>query len=278
MSRATTWKLRDRSLGLTGGPLLMGIVNVTPDSFSDGGQYLDPHRAVDHALQLEAQGAAILDIGGESTRPGAEPVDAQEELRRVTPVVEMLARQTSAPISIDTSKATVAQAALDAGAVIINDVTGFVDEEMKGVAVESGAGVCAMHMRGTPRTMQEDPQYDNVVADVKQALAMLRDCLLEAGVAQESICLDPGIGFGKTTEHNLQLIRRMEELHELACPLLVGHSRKRFLGELLGDMQRPRTSATIGASLVLADRGVQILRVHDVQEVADALAAQRACC
>ena len=223
---ASVWRLRRRVLAANGVPFVMGIVNVTPDSFSDGGKWLDPERAIEHALRLEAEGAAILDVGGESTRPGAEPVDAEEELRRVLPVVEALAERAAAPISIDTSKAAVARAAIDAGAEIVNDVTGLEgDPEMPAVVADAGVGVCVMHMRGTPRTMQANPEYDDVVSEVKGYLAERVERLAEAGVDRERICLDPGIGFGKTTAHNLELLRRVEELHELGRPVLVGHSR-----------------------------------------------------
>lgn len=255
----------------------MGIVNVTPDSFSDGGRYLDADRAVEHALGLVADGAAILDIGGESTRPGAAPVDADEELRRVLPVVERLAAETDTPVSIDTNKAAVARAALAAGASLVNDVTGLEgDPEMLPVVADSDCGVCVMHMQGTPRTMQSDPTYGDVVAEVKAYLAERRDALAAGGIAPERVLLDPGIGFGKTYEHNLELLRRVEELHELGCGLLVGHSRKRFLGEILGDPEADRTAATVGVSLHLAACGVQVLRVHDVRPTVDALKAHAA--
>jgi dihydropteroate synthase len=251
----------------------MGIVNVTPDSFSDGGRYLDVDHAVDHALHLEAEGAAILDIGGESTRPGAEPVSIDDELRRVVPVIERLVGRVSAPISIDTQKSGVARAALDAGAELVNDVSaGVADPAMSEVVAGAGAGVCLMHMRGTPATMQRDPCYEDVVAEVADFLASRRDAFLRAGVDRERICLDPGIGFGKTTQHNLVLCRRIGELHRLGQPILVGHSRKRFLGEVLGDSNRDRTAATAGAAIALALAGVQVLRVHDVAAVRDALA------
>jgi dihydropteroate synthase len=255
-------------------PLLMGIVNVTPDSFSDGGRFVDPERAVEHALHLESEGAAILDIGGESTRPGAAPVDAEEELRRVLPVIEQLVDRTSKPISIDTSKATIARAALSAGARIVNDVTGLEgDPEMLDVVASSNCGVCVMHMSGEPRTMQVDPQYDDVVAEVKSYLAQQSDVLIRAGIDRSRICLDPGIGFGKTYEHNFELLRRIDQLHELGCPLLVGHSKKRFLGELLGDPEADRKGATIGVAMALAALKVQVIRVHDVRPIADALTA-----
>jgi len=258
-------------------PALMGVVNVTPDSFSDGGRFVDPDLAVAHALRLVAEGAVILDVGGESTRPGAAPVDVDEELRRVVPVVERLAGETETPISVDTSKAAVARAALAAGASVVNDVTGLEgDPAMLPLVAETGCDVCVMHMRGEPRTMQNDPRYDDVVADVKAYLARRRDALVAAGVAPERITLDPGIGFGKTYEHNLELLRRVGELHELGRPLLVGHSRKRFLGQILGDPDADRTAATVGVAVWLASQGVQLIRVHDVRPVADALRAYAA--
>ena len=252
----------------------MGIVNVTPDSFSDGGNFLDAEAAASHAFQLAADGAAILDIGGESTRPYAEPVSADEELRRVLPVIERLREQLKIPLSIDTSKALVARAAINAGAEIINDVTGLEgDADMLGVAADSGAGVCVMHMQGTPQTMQDNPTYADVVAEVREYLRRRRDALVAAGIARERICLDPGIGFGKTHEHNLELMTYCHELHALGCPLLVGHSRKGFLAKLIGNKEADRTYATVGAALSLAVQGVQIVRVHDVRPVREALAA-----
>jgi dihydropteroate synthase len=252
----------------------MGIVNVTPDSFSDGGRFLDSSAAVAHALQLAADGADILDIGGESTRPYSEPVSADEELRRVMPVVEKLVRQVDIPISIDTSKAAVARTAIEAGAEIINDVTGLAgDPQMIPLAAATGAAVCAMHMQGTPQTMQDSPVYRDVVADVFAYLEQRRDALVAAGIAAERICLDPGIGFGKTHEHNLSLMAHCFEFHALGCPLLVGHSRKGFLAKIIGDKEADRTNATIGAALGLAMQGVQIIRVHDVRPVREALVA-----
>jgi dihydropteroate synthase len=252
----------------------MGIVNVTPDSFSDGGKYFGVDAAVAHATQLAADGADLLDIGGESTRPYSEPVATDEELRRVLPVVEQLTRQLSIPISIDTSKASVARAAISAGAEIINDVTGLEgDPDMVRLAAESGAGVCAMHMQGTPQTMQDDPAYADVVAEVFDYLRQRRNTLVAAGVRPEKICLDPGIGFGKTHEHNITLMSHCYKLHSLGCPLLVGHSRKGFLAKLIGDKEADRTHATVGAALGLAVQGVQIVRVHDVRPVREALLA-----
>ncbi len=270
--RATSWRLRTRTLALPRRPLLMGIVNVTPDSFSDGGRFFQPDDAVHRAVELVAAGADILDIGGESTRPYSQPVEQQEELARVVNVVARLARETDVPISIDTSKAAVARACIDVGAEIINDVTGLEgDPEMLPLAVECGAGICAMHMQGTPQTMQDNPTYENVVEEVFDYLQHRRDALVSAGVDRERICLDPGIGFGKTHQHNLDLLAACGRFHELGCPLLVGPSRKGYIGKVLGDKQADRTAGTIGVALALARQGVQIIRVHDVQPVRQAL-------
>lgn len=272
--RVVTWQLREDLLTFGEIPKLMGIVNVTPDSFSDGGAFLDANQAVEHGLRLASEGAAILDVGGESTRPNAEPVSESEELRRVVRVVQQLAEQTDTPISIDTSKAKVASEAIAAGAQIINDVTGLEgDPDMIHVAASSQAGVCAMHMRGTPQTMQqaENLAYPDVVADVHKYLELRLEFLLAAGIQQERICLDPGIGFAKTTEHNLKLLSCVGQFHNLGAALLVGHSRKGFLAKITQGTNRSPTAATIGVSLALAAKGVQILRVHDVQEARDAL-------
>lgn len=252
----------------------MGIVNVTPDSFSDGGHFFHAAAAVAQALQLVADGADLLDIGGESTRPYSEPVSADEELRRVLPVIEKLASKVQVPISIDTSKASVARAAIEAGAEIINDVTGLTgDPVMVELTIETGVGVCAMHMQGTPQTMQDNPAYTDVVGEIRGYLRGRRDALVSAGVSRERICLDPGIGFGKTHDHNITLMRHCYEFHELGCPLLVGHSRKGFLGKLIGDKEADRTNATVGAALALAVQGVQIIRVHGVRPLREALVA-----
>jgi dihydropteroate synthase len=270
--RAMNWQLRTRTLDLPRRPLLMGIVNVTPDSFSDGGRFFGVDAAVDHALRLVSEGADLLDIGGESTRPYSETVSADEELRRVLPVIDRLAGEVTVPISIDTSKAAVARAAIDAGAEIINDVTGLEgDPAMLSLAVGARVGVCAMHMQGTPQTMQDNPTYDDVVEDVYQYLAARLDTLLAAGVERERICLDPGIGFGKTHQHNLTLLAHCGRYHDLGQPLLVGHSRKGFIGKVLGDKQADRTFGTVGVSLSLARQGIQVLRVHDVAAVRQAL-------
>ncbi len=272
--RAGHWRVRERTLPCPARPLLMGIVNVTPDSFSDGGRFFDAAAAVAHGIELAEHGADLLDIGGESTRPYAQPVPADEELRRVAPVIERLAREVAIPLSIDTSKAVVAREAIDAGAAIINDITGLADPAMIETAAETGAGVCVMHMRGTPRSMQDAPAYSDVVAEVGAFLRQRRDTLVSQGIALDCIALDPGIGigFGKTAEHNLELLRHAAELHALGCPVLVGHSRKQFIGQVLGDPRTDRLAGTIGAALALARSGVQILRVHDVEPVAHALA------
>ena len=255
-------------------PRLMGIVNVTPDSFSDGGRLSTVDAAVAHALDLAAAGAAMLDVGGESTRPGAEPVEEEEELRRVVPVIRALAGRTPVSVSIDTTKAAVAAAALDAGASVVNDVSGLThDPAMTPLCAERGCGVVAMHMVGTPRTMQNDPRYDDVLAEVVAHLAARLDALAAAGVRREAIVTDPGIGFGKTAAHNLALLRGVPTLRALGRPVLIGHSRKRFLKSLLGREVEERTAGTVGVSVALAGLGADWLRVHDVRAVHDALAA-----
>jgi dihydropteroate synthase len=255
---------------------LMGVVNVTPDSFSDGGLYLDPEAAVAHGRQLARDGATILDVGGESTRPGAEEVGVEEELRRVVPVIGELAGG-GATVSVDTSKAAVAEAALDAGAEIVNDVTALRgDPEMGGLCAERGATVVLMHMLGSPRTMQRDPAYEDVVADVKAFLSERIEAALAAGVEEERIWLDPGIGFGKTVAHNMELLRRLGELCELGRPLVVGTSRKSFIGKVDGSAASERLGGTIASSVLAAAEGADVLRVHDVAEVAQAIACAAA--
>jgi dihydropteroate synthase len=248
---------------------LMGVVNVTPDSFSDGGAFEDPAAAIAHGRRLAAEGAAILDIGGESTRPGADPVPVEEELRRVIPVVEGLA---GARISIDTMKLAVAKAAVEAGASYVNDVTAFRnDPDLAGFVADRGLDCCLMHMLGEPRTMQADPRYDDVVDDVKAFLLERMEAAVRAGVREERIQLDPGIGFGKTLEHNLELLRRLDELTELGRPLVIGTSRKSFLGKLTGRDVTERVPGTIATCVLALERGASVFRVHDVAEVADAL-------
>ncbi|MBW8059220.1 MAG: dihydropteroate synthase [Solirubrobacterales bacterium] len=250
-------------------PKLMGVVNVTPDSFSDGGLFLDADAAIAHGEKLAQDGAEILDVGGESTRPGAEGVSEKEELARVEPVVAGLAGV--ATVSIDTSKLAVAAAALDAGATIVNDVTALRgDPEIAGLCMGQGAGLVLMHMQGTPRTMQENPVYDDVVDDVKAFLAERMEAAVSAGVAEERIWLDPGIGFGKTLEHNLELLRRLGELRQLGRPLVIGTSRKSFIGKIDGSEAGGRLGGTIASSLLAAAEGADVLRVHDVAEAAQA--------
>ncbi len=269
---AHCWQLRNTTLQLASTPLLMGIVNVTPDSFSDGGRFFQPEAAVEQALALVEEGADILDIGGESTRPYSHAVDVEEELRRVIPVVRALCRQTTVPVSVDTSKAVVAKEALECGAEIINDVTGLEgDDAMLPLARQSGAGVCVMHMQGTPATMQDHPSYSDVVVEVGRYLCRRRDRLHDAGIDPPRICLDPGVGFGKTHQHNLTLLAQCYRFRSLGCPILVGHSRKGFIAHVLGDKETDRLAGTIGASLSLAFQGVHILRIHDVRAVGEAI-------
>ncbi len=250
----------------------MGVVNVTPDSFSDGGEWLDPDAAIAHGRALVAQGAAILDIGGESTRPGAEPVSEAEELRRVVPVLEGLAGA-GARLSIDTSKAAVAAAALDAGATIVNDVTALRgDAAMAALVAERGCDACLMHMLGEPRTMQHDPRYGDVVADVRAFLAERLAHAIGAGIAEQRIWLDPGIGFGKTIDHNLELLARLDEIVALGRPVVVGTSRKSFLGTISGGRAPgDRVAGTIATNVIALTRGASVFRVHDVAEARDAL-------
>jgi dihydropteroate synthase len=255
-------------------PRLMGIVNVTPDSFSDGGLYLDPEAAIAHGTQLAAEGAEILDIGGESTRPGAEAVDAELERERTEPVVAALAGPDGpgAEVSIDTSKAAVALAALDAGATIVNDVTALRgDPELAAVCGERGPTLVLMHMQGTPRTMQLNPTYEDVVDDVRAFLAERIEVAVAAGVDERRIWVDPGIGFGKTLAHNLELLRRLGELRELGRPIVVGSSRKSFIGALTGRDPSERLGGTIASNVLALAAGADVFRVHDVLEVRRAL-------
>ena len=255
---------------------LMGVVNVTPDSFSDGGLYLDPEAAIAHGRELAAAGAEILDVGGESTRPGAEPVGAEEELGRVIPVIQGLVAA-GCHVSVDTSKARVAEAALEAGAEIVNDVTALRgDPEMASLCAGRGATVVLMHMLGSPQTMQSDPRYEDVVADVKAFLAERLAAAVAAGIGEEQIWLDPGIGFGKTAVHNMELLRRLGELRELGRPLVVGTSRKSFIGRVDGSPAQERLGGTIASSVLAAAEGADVLRVHDVAEMRQALAVAAA--
>jgi dihydropteroate synthase len=256
---------------------VMGVVNVTPDSFSDGGLFLYPDAAVEHGRRLAAEGAGILDVGGESTRPGAESVPEDEELGRVLPVVEGLAAG-GHRISIDTTKLEVARAALAAGATLVNDVSAFrFSPDMAGLVASEGAGCCLMHMLGEPRTMQEDPRYEDVVSEVKAFLEERLAFATREGVPEERVWLDPGIGFGKTVEHNLELLRRLDEIVAIGRPVVVGTSRKSFLGKLAGGRaEGERLPGTIATNVMALERGATVFRVHDVAPVADALAVAAA--
>jgi dihydropteroate synthase len=267
------WQLRDRTLDLDQRCLVMGIVNVTPDSFSDGGRFLHRDAAVAHALELVAQGADLLDLGGESTRPGSQPVPLEEELNRVVPVVEALVKRTTVPLSIDTSKAAVAEACLQAGAHVINDVTGLAgDPGMVEVARRHGAGVVVMHMQGTPATMQVNPEYHDATTDIFSFLQLRIESIADQGLVRETIAIDPGIGFGKTFEHNLQLFNRLHEFRKLGRPLCLGVSRKGFLGQITGKPRSERLAGNLAAAcFALSQDAVQILRVHDVAETRDAV-------
>jgi dihydropteroate synthase len=253
-------------------PVVMGVVNVTPDSFSDGGLYLDVGAAVEHGEELVRDGAAIVDVGGESTRPGADPVDARVEVERVVPVVERLATA-GVTVSIDTRKAAVAEVALQAGARIVNDVSAFRhDPEMAGVVAGAGASCCLMHMLGSdPRTMQADPRYGDVVSEVKAFLEERLAFAVREGVPEDHVWLDPGIGFGKTVDHNLELLRRLDEIVAIGRPVVIGTSRKSFLGRLTGRAEREREAGTIATNVIAYERGASIFRVHDVRANADAL-------
>jgi dihydropteroate synthase len=256
---------------------IMGIVNVTPDSFSDGGEFLDPQRAIAHGRELAAEGADVLDIGGESTRPGAAGVTAADELVRVGPVVEALARDEGPPISIDTSKLAVAEAALNAGAAMVNDVTALrAEPELAGLCAQRDCEVVLMHMLGVPRTMQENPTYDDVVDDVKAFLAKRIEFALAEGIEEERIWVDPGIGFGKTVEHNLELHRRLAELAELGRPIVFGSSRKSFIGKLSRADAGERIGGSIASNVVAYANGAAMLRVHDVSPTRQALAIAEA--
>lgn len=268
-----TWSIRGTNHDLTQRGMIMGIVNVTPDSFSDGGRFLDTGRAVEHALRLISEGADILDIGGESTRPGAEPVAEAEEIRRVIPVIRALRAVTQTLISIDTMKASVARAALEAGADIINDVTGLRgDPAMLRVAADSDAGLVIMHMIGTPQTMQKQPEYDNVVSDVQKYFTARLHCLEYAGIDTRRVVLDPGFGFGKTLEHNLDLMRALPELLAAGRPLLVGVSRKSMIARLIeSDAIEDRDWTTVALTSQAREQGARIVRVHEVRRNVQAI-------
>jgi dihydropteroate synthase len=265
------WLCRNLTLDCGVRPLIMGILNVTPDSFSDGGKYQNADAAVDAALQMVKDGADIIDVGGESTRPGSEGVDVEEELRRVIPVIKKLSSLTSAAISVDTMKAAVAQEALEAGVHIINDVSALThDSHMLEVARNSGAGVILMHMLGNPRTMQDNPEYDNVVENIRQMLAARIEDAVDAGLNRDTLAIDPGIGFGKTTEHNVRLITHLDRFSSLGRPVVVGLSRKRFIGALTGMPAGERLAGSLAGLSCAVQKGANVMRVHDVAESAQA--------
>ncbi len=267
-----TWTLHDRTLTPGRPALVMGIVNVTPDSFSDGGRFVDPAIAVAHGLELARQGADILDIGGESSRPGAEPITTEDELARVVPVIRGLAQATALPLSVDTTKAVVAEAALEAGAHIVNDISALGDPQMAAVLRRHRAGVVLMHMQGTPRTMQIQPHYADVVAEVVAFLQARLRGAIELGIAESAIVLDPGIGFGKSSQHNIRLLADLADLGKLGRPVLLGVSRKGFLGRLLDRPVGDRLAASLAAACHALTLGsAQILRVHDVAQTRDAV-------
>ncbi len=277
-NRREYWDIGCRRLKFPDRSLVMGILNVTPDSFSDGGRHNRIDDAVRAALEMQMHGADIIDIGGESTRPYADPIAIDEELSRVIPVIERISKSLSIPISIDTSKSEVARQAVAAGAEIINDITGLLGDPVMGqVAAESGVGVCVMHIQGTPQTMQDNPVYDDVVTDVERYLVERREACERMGIQRDRICLDPGIGFGKTHEQNLELLRATNRFVTLGSPILIGHSRKGFIAKLIGSKESDRTAGTIGVSLAVAAAGAQILRVHDVKPTVDALRLFEAC-
>ena len=266
------WRVGERAFDCSERTLVMGILNVTPDSFSEDGRFFDPEEAIRHAAQMVSDGADVVDVGGESTRPGSDPVPTDEEIRRVLPVIERIVEQNpDVPISIDTRKAEVADRALAAGATLVNDVSAGADPEMFGVVRERDAAIVLMHMKGEPKTMQQLPEYEDVVGEVH---GFLRECVEAAefaGIDAERIAIDPGIGFGKTLEHNLELMRRIDAFLDLGRPVLVGPSRKRFIGAIVGVPEDERVEGTIGAVAWLVSRGAHVARVHDVREVVRAV-------
>jgi dihydropteroate synthase len=274
MSDSSTWQLRDRILTPGLPNLVMGIVNVTPDSFSDGGKFIDPEAAISHGLELVRQGAAILDVGGESSRPGAAPISLEEELHRILPVIRGLRERTDVPISVDTWKAEAARQALEAGAHLVNDITALQgDPEMAEVVRSSGAGVVLMHMQGTPATMQVNPTYSDVVGEVIAFLEARLQATADLGIARTQVVLDPGIGFGKRSEHNLELLARLDQLGRLGRPVCLGVSRKGFLGRLLDRPLEERLAGSLAAVChALAQGSAQIFRVHDVAPTRDVIA------
>jgi dihydropteroate synthase len=264
------WHCLDRRLELGDRTLVMGILNVTPDSFSDGGRFLDSHQAIEHGLQMALDGADMIDIGGESSRPGAEPIPIEEELKRVIPVIQALSRETDCLLSVDTRKARVAEKSLTAGAHIINDISALtLDPNMPAVARDHGAGVILMHMQGDPKTMQNEPKYENVVKEVADYLDGRMMELEQRGLSRNSLAIDPGIGFGKTLEHNLSLIAHLDKLAPLRRPVVVGLSRKSFIGKITGREVQDRLSGSLAAMAYVIQRGAHVIRVHDVKESCD---------
>lgn len=272
----SSWQLSRRTLSLER-PLVMGILNVTPDSFSDGNRYFTTERAVERALELESLGADIIDLGGESTRPSAPPVSLKEELARVVPVIEALSGRLTVPISVDTYKAEVARAACAAGAEIVNDVSGLrFDPGMARAVAEADAGLVVMHTRGTPDRMQADTHYEDLIGEVRQYLRDSLELAVQAGLPRARVVVDPGIGFAKSVEGNLELVRRLTAFHELGCPILVGPSRKSFIGSVLGDRDRDRTFGTAAVVAVSILNGASVVRVHDVAAMRDVAVLTRA--
>lgn len=268
MGSERAWRCGDHTLTCGVRTLVMGIVNVTPDSFSDGGTFLDPDVAVEHGSRLAAEGADVLDVGGESTRPGSDPVPTSNEIARVVPVVERLIKEVELPISVDTRKPDVARAALDAGASIVNDISAGTAPGMFDAVRDTNAGMVLMHMQGEPKTMQHDPSYGDVVAEVADFLKRRLEAAISAGIERDHLCVDPGIGFGKNLQHNLSLLRGLPTFAGLDVPLLVGPSRKRFLGELTGvDDPRGRVDGTAAAVAWCAAQGVDLVRIHDVKAI-----------
>ena len=268
------WEFGSFRFGPTKRPLLMGIVNVTPDSFSDGGRFLQTQAAVEHGLKLAAEGADILDVGGESTRPGSDVVTVDDELQRVVPVIQQLAKRTTVPLSVDTSKAAVARAAIEAGAVIVNDISGLRHEpEIVDVCRDFQVGVICMHMQGTPQTMQRDPHYINVVDEICDFFKERLQTLTAAGIAAERIAFDPGVGFGKTAQHNIEILKAIRQFQSIGRPILIGHSRKGFLQKVTGRPLDERLFGTIGVSVAVAHQGVDLIRIHDVAANRDAVTA-----
>lgn len=264
-------RLGEHVIRLSGGTCLMGILNVTPDSFSDGERYMAPEKALDRALEMVSAGAGIIDVGGESSRPGASPVDEKEEIRRVIPVVRLLRKKCGAVISVDTAKSEVARLALDEGAGIINDITALHgDSRMAEVVASRGAAVCLMHMKGTPRDMQRSPSYVDLIGEITEYLSLSVEAALEAGIDRERIIIDPGIGFGKTKEHNLEILKKLSCFKVLSRPIMVGVSRKSFLGEITGKTSGERIFGTAAAVTAAILNGADIVRVHDVAEIRDA--------